>query len=148
MQHFLDYFGGSAYAFFGSKVPDYIHRSASGVVAEENRIPFISRISGTVLPYADTERFYQRRDQINQVYDEFRAMPVSERGNFDGRAMIRLRPLLRGTERQLAALRKQRDAIYAADLSLRERDPKLKEIEQKMKAVVARFNKAFSAVDQ
>lgn len=148
MQHFLDYFGGSAYAFFGSKVPDYFHRAASGVVPEENRIPFISRVSGTVLPYADTEKFYRRRDQINQVYDEFRALPASERDNFEDRAMIRLRPLLRGTERQLSALRKQRDAIYSADMSLRERDPKLKEIEQKMKTVVARFNKAFSEVDQ
>ena len=148
MQHFLDYFGGSAYNFFGSKVPDAIHRSASGVVAEENRVPFLSRISGRVLPYGDTEKFYNRRDEINQVLDEYQALPPEQRGQFEGRAMLRMRPLLKATEKQLSALRKRRDTVYSADLPLRERDPQLKAIEAKMKEVVDRFNRAYNAIGQ
>lgn len=148
MQHFLDFFGGSAYAFFGSKVPDAVHRAAAGVVAEENRVPFLSRISGKVLPYADTEKFYQRRDVINQVYDEYRAIPAAERSSFDKAQLLKMRPLLKATERRLSALRKVRDRIYSADLSLRERDPQLKEVETDMKSAIDRFNKAYSAIDR
>ncbi|MDP1931891.1 MAG: LPD38 domain-containing protein [Gammaproteobacteria bacterium] len=148
MQHFLDYFGGSAYAFFGSKVPDAVHRAAAGVVAEENRVPFLSRISGRVLPYADNEKFYQRRDVINQVYEEYRAIPAAERSSFEQAQLLKMRPLLRATERRLSALRKVRDRIYSADLPLRERDPQLKEVESDMKVAIDRFNKAYSAIDR
>lgn len=148
MQHFLDYFGGSAYAFFGSKVPDAVHRAAAGVVAEENRVPFLSRVSGRVLPYADNEKFYQRRDSINQLYDEYRAIPAGERSGFEEAELLKLRPMLRSTERRLSSLRKRRNEIYSADMSLRERDPQLKDIEAEMKVVIDRFNKAYNAIGQ
>jgi hypothetical protein len=45
-------------------------------------------------------------------------------------------------------LRKRRDAIYAMDLSAAEQDRRLKVVEQQMKAVVDRFNKAYRSASE
>ena len=147
LQHFLDYFGGSAYSFFGSKLPDYAYRSAAGVGTEEARTPFISRISGRVLPYADQDKFYKRRDELNQIKEEYRSLSEYDRARYKLRPKLGLLPIMDGTEKRLAAMRKQRDAIYSADISLKERDQRLKIIEMRMKAAVDTFNKAYNAIE-
>ena len=59
------------------------------------------------------------------------------------KARLALRGLVKSTEDQLKLLRKQRDAIYAKDLALAERDRRLEEVEEKMKTAVDRFNLAY-----
>ena len=148
MQHFLDYFGGSAYSFFGSKVPDFAYRMAVGAEIEASGTPFISRISGRVMPYADTENFYARRDEIGQIINEYRSLTPDERLRFNDkdRQIMEMRGLLKLTEDRLSLFRRQRDGIYASDIGLAERDIKLKEVEARMKQVVDQFNQKYNAI--
>lgn len=147
MQHFLDYFGGSAYAFFGSKLPEFAYRSASQVPTESAQTPFISRISGRVMPYADQDKFYQRRERLEQIREEYRSLPAAERIRYEFRDQLKLLPIMKATEDRLSAMRKQRGVIYNADIPLRERDQRLKVIEMRMKAAVDTFNKQYNAID-
>ncbi len=148
MQYFLDYFGGSAYSFFGSKLPDFAYRSATGVPIEPSKTPFISRISGRVTPYADTDKFYKRRDEINQIKDEYRSLPASERFEYQDRDKLKLLGVLDNTEKRLTLMRKRRTSVYSSDISIQERDARLKIIEAQIKATTDRFNKAYNAIEQ
>jgi len=149
IQHFLDYFGGSAYSFFGSKLPDYVQKSAAGVTVEDSQTPFLSRISGRVMPYADTDKFYNRRDEIGQIFDEYRSLSASERLRYADRDKIKLelRGLLAETEKRLKFMRKKRNSIYTSDMPLKERDRRLKEVEGRMKTVVDTFNRAYNSIE-
>jgi hypothetical protein len=146
MQYVVDYFGGSAYSFFGSKIPDYAIRKATGVETEDYRTPFLSRVTGRVLPYDDMSTFYERRDLLGQIEAEMKTPGLGNRAEFmrDNRQMIRLIPLVGSTEKRLSALRKRRDHIYQMDLSLQERDSRVRLVEAQMKAAVDRFNKAYT----
>lgn len=149
MRYMVDYFTGGAGAFFTNKAPDYATRLATGVEVEPHRVPFLSRINGRVMPYEDQSQFYNRRDEINQVNEEFKALTGRERIEFyrDNQDKLALRPMIRTTENQLKALRGRRDAIQANEsYSAKERDQRLKEIEALMKASVDRFNRQYNAL--
>jgi hypothetical protein len=150
MRYFVDYFLGGAGKFMLSKLPDNVYNLANGVEMEPHQQLFMSRVNGKVLPYEDMSRFYDRRDEINQIEAELKGLAGSDRMAFyrDNRAMLALRPLIKATEKQLKALRKRRDAIYAMDLSAAEQDRRLKVVEQQMKAVVDRFNKAYRSASE
>ena len=147
MQYLVEYFGGSAYAFFASKLPEYAYRKAAGMAVEPGQTPFLSRVSGRVLPYEDMSKFYDRRDTINQVYDEYRSLPESERIRYEDRDKLQLRGILKNSERQLAALRKQRDRIYNMSIPVKVREERLTEIERRMKVVVDRFNRRYAETE-
>ena len=147
LAYVVDYFGGSAYSFFGTKVPDFAYKKATGVEVGADRAPFLSRITGKVMPYADMDLFYRRRDEINQIQDEYRSLPPAERLRYEDRDKLRMQGMIKSTEDRLKALRTRRDRIYAQDISPRARDQELKEIEVLMKATVDRFNKAYNAIE-
>lgn len=146
LNYIVDYVGGSAYSFFGTKMPDAITRSMAGIEMEPHKTPFLSRVSGKVLPYEDMDKFYQSRDEIGQIQNELKALSGIERARFqqEYKDKLQLKGMIKSTENQLKLLRKQRDRIYEQDLPLKERDAKLKEIEQRMKKVIDKFNKEYA----
>lgn len=147
MRYFVDYFLGGSGKFVLSKLPDNAYNLATGVEMEPHRAIFLSRVSGKVLPYEDQSKFYDRRDEIGQINEEFEALQGQERVEFyrGNRKLLALRPLIKSTEKQLKIFRKQRDAIYAKDLPPVEQDRQLKDVEGRMKQVVDRFNKSYSS---
>jgi hypothetical protein len=62
----------------------------------------------------------------------------------ENRGRLQLRAKIKSTEKILKGLRKKRNAIYAADLTLKERDLKLKSIEKQIKALIDRISKAYT----
>jgi len=150
MEYITGYFGGAAYSFFGTKVPNYLYRTAKGLDTEPSRTPFLGRISGRVLPYDDAGNFFDRRDEINQLKDEAENLRGEERSDFLKEYMpkIRLKPMLKVSERQLKSLRKRRDHFYESDLGIVERDKNLKEVEGKMKRIYDRFNKSYANAEK
>ena len=147
MRYVADYFGGAAYGFFGSKLPDAFHRGINGVELEVNRMPFVSRIAGKVMPYDDMGKFYERRDEVNQLKAEYETLNGAERSEFNkeyGKKM-RLSLGIKAAEKKLKALRRKRDAIYADEsMGFAQRDLKLKAIQLQMKRYIDRINKAYS----
>lgn len=148
MRYFINYYLGGAGKFWTSKVPDNVTRLSTGVETEPHKQLFLSRLHGKVLPYADQDKFYTRRDEINQVEDEYKALKGTERMRFyqDKKDVLRLRPLSKATEKRLRILRKRRDSIYAQDLPAAEQDERLKGIEEKMKAAVDHFNLRYKQI--
>lgn len=97
------------------------------------------------MPYDDRDLFYERRDEIGQIEAELKALKGRERVDFyrDNRMLLALRPMVKTTEKQLKALRRQRDAIYARDIPRREQERQLEKVDARMKQVIDRFNRRY-----
>lgn len=146
MRYLVDYATGGAGAFALSKVPDNFYNMAVDVDNDWSRVAFVSKVAGKVTPYADQEKFYQRRDEINQIITESKELRGRDRIEFirDNRKKMALGSLIKSTETKLKLLRRNRDSVYNSDLSPKAKDLKLKEIEARMKAVVDQFNAAYA----
>jgi hypothetical protein len=145
MRYFVNYYLGAAGNFALNKVPDNAFNLANGIDMKPNQVLFLSRVRGQVQPYADRDKFYERRDEIMQIEDEVRGREGAQRLEFlrENRGKLALRSLIKSTENRLKRLRKQRDRIYAMDLSPGELDERLEVIEIKQKQAIDRFNRAY-----
>ena len=146
MRYLVGYFTGALGNFAVNKAPDNITRYVNDVELETHRTVFLGRVNGKVLPYADVDKFYKRRDEIAQIEAEMKSLTGQERYNFltENRGKLQLRARIKSTERALKGLRKRRNAIYTADLTLKERDARLKAVEKQMKSAIDRINKAYA----
>lgn len=143
LSYIFDYFTGSAGAFV-NRTGDAASKLARGETLEDRQIPFYRQVSGNVLPYADQNSFYERKDEIDQINRELRSLKGAERFRFrkENSEKLKLRQFANTTGKRLTRLRKRRDAIEAdKDLTPKERQEKLDEIQDRMKVVVDRFNK-------
>lgn len=145
MRYVANYFTGAAGKFVFDKAPNNIYHLATLTPIESREALFWSRISGKVLPYDDREKFYSRRDELNQTEAEWKGLTGGDRVQFyrENRKILALRPLIQSAEKQLKALRKQRDRIYAMDLPRREQEARLESIDARMKRVIDRFNRRY-----
>ncbi|OBU29308.1 hypothetical protein C0Z01_00435 [Photobacterium kishitanii] len=146
MKYIVDYLGGAALRFTLDKVPGAIEKVLGGDVPD-NKVAFLSRISGKVMPYADQSTFYDRRDELLQIKEESQVTFGIKRKDFLDTygKKLRLLPMLKITEIQLKALRKRRNAIYALNIPSKDKDLRLKNIERQMKTVIDRFNRQYNA---
>jgi hypothetical protein len=145
MRYVANYFTGAAGKFVFDKAPNNIYHLATLTPIEARETLFISRVSGRVLPYEDREKFYTRRDEINQTEAEWKGLTGGDRVRFyrDNRQLLALRPLIQSTEKQLKSLRQQRDRIYAMDLPRKEQEARLESIDARMKRIIDRFNRRY-----
>ncbi|MBY3789589.1 hypothetical protein HPQ32_14280 [Photobacterium carnosum] len=141
MQYIVGYFGGAAMRFADVKLPGLFDKATGGDV-EDSKVAFLSRISGRVMPYQDQSAFYERRNELMQINDEIKTIKGSNRSEYlkDHGYKLQLLPMLKMTEKQLKALRKRRNAIYALDMPRTQKDLRLKSIERQMKRLIDRFN--------
>lgn len=149
MQFLVGYYGGGAYDFFTSRSPNFAYKLVSGVDLESREIPLIRKLSGKVLPYEDQSKFYDRRNEIQQLVDERKALKGRERIQFmrDYRDKLRLEPIVEATEKRLRKLREQRDQIELMDLSAAEEDERLQRVEKQMKRAIDQFNRRYNETD-
>jgi len=149
MQFLVGYYGGGAYDFFTSRTPNAIIKSTQGIELEDREVPFFRKIQGKVLPYEDQSKFYDRRNEINQIIDEREALRGRERLEFtkEYRGKMRLQGMMRSVEDRLKQLRKQRDVIEARDISAAEKDKQLQRVESEMKRSIDAFNKRYNEAD-
>ncbi|MCZ4284533.1 hypothetical protein O4H29_06760 [Marinobacter salarius] len=149
MQFLVGYYGGGSYNFFTSRTPNFLQKVATGVELEDREIPFLRKVSGKVLPYEDQSKFYDRRNEIQQLVDERKALKGRERIEFikDYRDKLRLQPIIDSTEKRLKMLREQRDRIELMDLSASEEDKRLQQVERQMKRAIDQFNKRYNEAD-
>ncbi len=149
MQFLVGYYGGGSYNFFTSRSPNFLQKLATGVELEDREIPFWRKVNGKVLPYEDQSKFYDRRNEIQQLVDERKALKGRERIEFikDYRDKLRLQPIIDSTEKRLKMLREQRDRIELMDLSASEEDKRLQQVERQMKRAIDQFNKRYNEAD-
>jgi hypothetical protein len=145
MQYFVKFYTGGFGNFAVNKLPDNIQRLTSGAELESHKTLFLGRVSGKVLPYSDVDKFYKRRDEVNQIEDEMKSLKGREKLTFvsENRNKLRMRGQIKITEKILKRLRKQRNAIYEKNLTLKERDLRLRAVEKQMKMAIDRINRTY-----
>ncbi|EAP7666483.1 hypothetical protein ELK24_27695, partial [Salmonella enterica] len=67
IKYWIDYVSGGM-GRFASKTTDAVVKSLNGIDIPPQQIPFLGKISGQVMPYADQEKMYDRIDELRQ-YD-------------------------------------------------------------------------------
>jgi hypothetical protein len=151
LKYLMNYITGGAGRFISDKmIATPLDALQGSDDIEDRNIMFLSRVSGRVMPYEDQSLYYQRRDELSQLHDEYKFASSDERASLmeEYRGQLSLYSQLKSVDKQLTALRKRRDAVYGSDSPKAERDIKLKAIEKQMKAVIDGFNYRYKTVTE
>lgn len=146
LKFWIDYISGGTGRFI-SKTTDAAVKSLNGIDIPEQWVPFLGKISGEVMPYADQQKMYDRITEVAQYHAELKSLRGSERAAFidENNGRLSMNGLARDTRKRLKDLRKQRDTIYADSyLSLAQQSAMVKSVERDMKIAVDRFNREYN----
>lgn len=145
--YIFNYFVGGAGQFY-SRIVHLGIKGAQDREIEAPDVPFVRRFTGKVNWYPDQQKFYERKEEIDQVFSELKSLPITspERESFknEHKTLLSLTFISKSVAKDLANLRKQRNKIMDNEnFSEKEKEDLLKPIELKMKAAVDRFNAAY-----
>ncbi|ENC7990839.1 hypothetical protein ABK371_000440 [Escherichia coli] len=146
LKFWIDYISGGTGRFI-SKTIDAAVKSLNGIDIPEQQVPFLGKISGEVMPYADQQKMYDRMTEVAQYHAELKSLTGAERTAFidENNGKLSMNGLMQDTRKRLKDLRKQRDAIYAdSTLSLAQQAAMVKSVERDMKIAVDRFNREYN----
>lgn len=146
LKFWIDYISGGTGRFI-SKTTDAAVKSLNGIDIPEQQVPFLGKISGEVMPYADQQKMYDRMTEVAQYHAELKSLTGAERTAFidENNGKLLMNGLMQDTRKSLKDLRKQRDAIYAdSSLSLAQQAAMVKSVERDMKVAVDRFNREYN----
>ncbi|MDZ4980228.1 hypothetical protein GLO31_22055 [Escherichia coli] len=146
LKYWVDYISGGTGRFI-SKTTDAAVKSLNGIDIPEQQVPFLGKISGEVMPYADQQKMYDRMTEVAQYHAELKSLTGAERTAFidENNGKLSMNGLMQDTRKRLKDLRKQRDAIYVdSSLSLAQQAAMVKSVERDMKIAVDRFNREYN----
>lgn len=145
MKYWIDYVSGGMGRFAGKTI-DAAAKSYNGIDIPPQQIPFLGKISGKVMPYADQQAMYEHIDELRQYDAELKTLRGADRTAFLNkyRGQISMNGIIHQSQIQLKNLRKQRDEIYSdPTLTARQQADRVLMVEQNMKKVVDRFNREY-----
>ncbi|EIP3423860.1 hypothetical protein LSE82_002561, partial [Salmonella enterica] len=145
MKYWIDYVSGGMGRFAGKTI-DAAAKSYNGIDIPPQQIPFLGKISGKVMPYADQQKMYDHIDELRQYDAELKTLHGADRTAFLNkyRGQISMNGIIHQSQIQLKNLRKQRDEIYSdPTLTARQQADRVLMVEQNMKKVVDRFNREY-----
>lgn len=147
MGYIFNYFVGSAGAFYSTAAHDGIKLS-EGREIKTKEIPFVRRLSGAVDWHKDQNTFYERKEELEQIRDEYKSMPFgAEKTKFLERYRdeIQLAARAKIASVSLSHVRKQKNRINDnPSLSDKQKDEALDPLDLRMKGTVDRFNALYS----
>lgn len=146
LKFWFDYISGGTGRFI-TKTTDAAVKSLNGIDIPEQQVPFLGKISGEVMPYADQQKMYDRMTEIAQYHAELKSLTGAERTAFidENNGKLSMNGLMQDTRKRLKDLRKQRDVIYAdSSLGLAQQAAMVKSVERDMKIAVDRFNREYN----
>ncbi|EEQ1639408.1 hypothetical protein KJK53_002305 [Escherichia coli] len=146
LKYWVDYISGGTGRFI-SKTTDAAVKSLNVIDIPEQQVPFLGKISGEVMPYADQQKMYDRMTEVAQYHAELKSLTGAERTAFidENNGKLSMNGLMQDTRKRLKDWRKQRDAIYAdSTLSLAQQSAMVKSVERDMKIAVDRFNREYN----
>ncbi|HFW4798339.1 TPA: LPD38 domain-containing protein [Salmonella enterica subsp. diarizonae serovar 60-67:z35:-] len=145
MKYWIDYVSGGMGRFV-SKTVDSAAKTYNGIDVPSQQIPFLGKISGQVMPYADQQKMYDHIDELRQYNAELKSLSGADRTAFRNKysGQLSMNGIIHQSQLQLKNLRKQRDEVYSdPSLTTGQQAAKVKLIEQNMKKVVDRFNREY-----
>jgi hypothetical protein len=143
MGYSFNYFMGGAGAFYSETVHDGI-RLYQGREIKQKDIPFLRRVSGEAGPYQDQSLFYDRKKEIDQIFEEYKSTDDREAFGSKFEKELKLFGISNFTAKRLTYIRKQMNRIKDDEaLNEKEKEDQLKPFEIQMKAAIDRFNKMY-----
>lgn len=145
MKYWIDYMSGGMGRFAGKTI-DAAAKTYNGIDIPPQQIPFLGKISGKVMPYADQQSMYDHIDELRQYNAELKSLSGADRAAFRNKysGQLSMNGIIHQSEIQLKNLRKQRDEVYSdPTLTARQQADRVLVIEQNMKKVVDRFNREY-----
>lgn len=145
MKYWIDYVSGGMGRFAGKTI-DAAAKTYNGIDIPPQQIPFLGKISGKVMPYADQQAMYDHIDELRQYNAELKSLSGADRAAFRNKysGQLSMNGIIHQSEIQLKNLRKQRDEVYSdPTLTARQQADRVLMIEQNMKKVVDRFNREY-----
>ncbi|ECY7601121.1 hypothetical protein AVF65_06255 [Salmonella enterica subsp. enterica serovar Muenchen] len=145
MKYWIDYVSGGMGRFAGKTI-DAAAKTYNGIDIPPQQIPFLGKISGKVMPYADQQAMYDHIDELRQYNAELKSLSGADRAAFRNKysGQLSMNGIIHQSEIQLKNLRKQRDEVYSdPTLTVRQQADRVLMIEQNMKKVVDRFNREY-----
>jgi hypothetical protein len=106
---------------------------------EARKIPFLRKVYGEPSRFSDQADYYDRRDEIAQLKDELLSDYKNKKDDPKYKGVVELSSRLKMADKQLYGFRKLRDRAMKIEDPI-ERAIKLKDIEEKMDAVIDKFN--------
>ncbi|EHM2355255.1 hypothetical protein KD625_002952 [Salmonella enterica subsp. enterica serovar Bonariensis] len=145
MKYWIDYVSGGMGRFTGKTI-DAVAKSYNGIDIPPQQIPFLGKISGKVMLYADQQKMYDHIDELRQYDAELKTLRGADRTAFldKYKGQISMNGIIYQSQIQLKHLRKQRNEIYSdSTLTARQQADKLLMVDLNMKKVVDRFNREY-----
>lgn len=145
MKYWIDYVSGGMGRFAGKTI-DAAAKTYNGIDIPPQQIPFLGKISGKVMPYADQQAMYDHIDELRQYNAELKSLSGADRAAFRNKysGQLSMNGIIHQSEIQLKNLRKQRDEVYSdPTLTARQQADRVLAIEQNMKKVVDSFNQEY-----
>ncbi|EOG7187550.1 LPD38 domain-containing protein [Salmonella enterica] len=145
MKYWIDYVSGGMGRFAGKTI-DAAAKTYNGIDIPPQQIPFLGKISGKIMPYADQQAMYDHIDELRQYNAELKSLSGADRAAFRNKysGQLSMNGITHQSQLQLKNLRKQRDEVYSdPTLTARQQADRLLMIEQNMKKVVDRFNREY-----
>lgn len=145
MKYWIDYISGGTGRFIGQTV-DAAAKTYNGIDIPPQQIPFLGKLSGKVMPYADQQKMYDHIDELRQYNVELKSLSGADRMAFRNKynGQLSMNGITHQSQLQLKNLRKQRDEVYSdPTLTARQQADRVLMIEQNMKKVVDRFNREY-----
>ncbi len=145
MKYWIDYISGGTGRFIGQTV-DAAAKTYNGIGIPAQQVPFLGKLSGQVMPYADQQKMYDHIDELSQYNAELKSLSGADRAAFRNKynGQLSMNGITHQSQLQLKNLRKQRDEVYSdPTLTARQQADRVLMIEQNMKKVVDRFNREY-----
>lgn len=145
MKYWIDYISGGTGRFIGQTV-DAAAKTYNGIDIPAQQVPFLGKLSGQVMPYADQQKMYDHIDELSQYNAELKSLSGADRAAFRNKynGQLSMNGITHQSQLQLKNLRKQRDEVYSdPTLTARQQADRVLMIEQNMKRVVDRFNREY-----
>ncbi|HAU3196953.1 TPA: hypothetical protein JDE59_003726 [Salmonella enterica subsp. diarizonae] len=145
MKYWIDYISGGTGRFIGQTV-DAAAKTYNGIDIPAQQVPFLGKLSGQVMPYADQQKMYDHIDELSQYNAELKSLSGADRAAFRNKynGQLSMNGITHQSQLQLKNLRKQRDEVYSdPTLTARQQADRVLMIEQNMKKVVDRFNREY-----
>ncbi|HIF2701943.1 TPA: LPD38 domain-containing protein [Salmonella enterica] len=145
MKYWIDYISGGTGRFIGQTV-DAVAKTYNGIDIPDQQVPFLGKLSGQVMPYADQQKMYDHIDELSQYNAELKSLSGADRAAFRNKysGQLSMNGITHQSKLQLKNLRKQREEVYSdSTLTARQQADRVLMIEQNMKKVVDRLNREY-----
>ena len=151
LKYFVDFSTGAA-GTFAARTFNALDKSVSGEDLKSREIPFYRKLNGeTNDDWSDQSNFYDRANEIKQVFDEYKSLKASDRKIFKQKynSSIALVSQVKATEKILRNLRKRYKAIEANNTISKVAQKKLLDTNRKQQdSFVDKFNLRYNAINK